>query len=491
MASKCCNDKDGPRWGWVVAFSAFWINMFMFGVLRSAGVFYVALMSMFHCTPSEAAWPVSLVPTTMCIMGPLAGILNHFFSVRIIVSFGILFGTICISVCYFATDVFQITILFGLGFGISIGLTCTLVPILINQYFNRQRATACGICYSGSTVGAFLFPIIVNVILEEYALRGTFLLLGGLVLHGLWGSMLLHPIEMHKKSKGVEIEMDCKNIEVEKYTNIGSIRRRDLIDQENADNDENSIRRNSIALSEHIVPINEDIRHSVSEETIKSDSCSKSLIENLKTNAKIFMNISYLLTTLSYISSHNVFVIITIILPSYAMTKNIDKENAIFLLSVYSISDLIGRMMPGWLSYRKILSNRTNMIIQLWLIGSLLVIAHMVNGYEGFIALTLAFGFTGGNLMVLSPVLVTEYAGIERAAIAFGFSNFFNGMFSLIRPNMIGYIKDTTGTYDLVFTAIGVLNLIAASLWTILLIVRQLSGYKCCGTKDRYYTIKT
>ena len=59
------------------------------------------------------------------------------------------------------------------------GLVGTQTPVIINQYFDRYRATASGIALAGGTIGSFIFPPLVKYIIVEYSLHGAFLILGG------------------------------------------------------------------------------------------------------------------------------------------------------------------------------------------------------------------------------------------------------------------------------------------------------------------------
>ena len=64
--------------------------------------------------------------------------------------------------------------------GIGIGLVTNLLPAIISQYFDKERAIACGISYAGSTLGAFIFPLFIEWLLTIYGLSGTLLLMGGI-----------------------------------------------------------------------------------------------------------------------------------------------------------------------------------------------------------------------------------------------------------------------------------------------------------------------
>ena len=78
-----------------------------------------------------------------------------------------------------------------------------------------------GIAYSGSSAGSFVFPPISNYILSAYDLDGTFLILGGIMLNALIGTMFFMTPKMYKlartqysgKAKQSPIITVCKNQE--------------------------------------------------------------------------------------------------------------------------------------------------------------------------------------------------------------------------------------------------------------------------------------
>lgn len=101
-------------WSWIIAFSCCWINIFLFGVFRSAGVLYRAFVNTYNCTYQEASWPISLAGSVASITGIAAGFLTHYFNIRTLVFFGILITSIAISACYFADTIIFIIVSLGI-----------------------------------------------------------------------------------------------------------------------------------------------------------------------------------------------------------------------------------------------------------------------------------------------------------------------------------------------------------------------------------------
>ncbi|GBN17461.1 hypothetical protein AVEN_143813-1 [Araneus ventricosus] len=134
---------------------------------------------------------------------PLAGSLSYRWSIRSITLFGVMLVTVTNVICWFISDMVLVTFFLGGLQGLGVGLAVTLVPVMINQYFVKYKTTGAGIACAGATVGSFALPSLVEFTIEEYGLKGAFLMMAGITLHGLLGASLLRPAEwLNKKTSG-------------------------------------------------------------------------------------------------------------------------------------------------------------------------------------------------------------------------------------------------------------------------------------------------
>ncbi|KAH9409998.1 hypothetical protein TYRP_009747 [Tyrophagus putrescentiae] len=180
-------------WAWVISVSIGAINGLTFGLIRSFGVFFFYLRQEFEISRQVASWPFALCTSCTYLTGPITGLLISYFHLRTIVFVGILFTSAGFASCFWVTDISQIVVLVGVVHGFGIGLSYMQTPVIIAQYFTRYTATATAISYAGGTVGSFIFPPLIESVIANYGLKGSFLIIGGILLNGLPFAMLLRP----------------------------------------------------------------------------------------------------------------------------------------------------------------------------------------------------------------------------------------------------------------------------------------------------------
>ncbi|KAJ2985860.1 hypothetical protein NUW54_g10004 [Trametes sanguinea] len=73
----------------------------------------------------------------------------------------------------FATEVWQLILLQGVGVGFGGGLLYMPVIKLLPEWFSERRGLAGGIIFAGTGVGGFVFPFILNALLDKVGLRWT------------------------------------------------------------------------------------------------------------------------------------------------------------------------------------------------------------------------------------------------------------------------------------------------------------------------------
>lgn len=103
--------------------------------------------------------------------------------------------------------------------GIGGGLSTTPGIIIVSMYFNKRRALANGICVSGTAAGSFVFPILIEYLIEKFGFHGTLLLLGAGMLHVCVSATLYRPYDENWATETIK-STKCENSSNSTATNL-------------------------------------------------------------------------------------------------------------------------------------------------------------------------------------------------------------------------------------------------------------------------------
>ncbi|XP_003741743.2 monocarboxylate transporter 12-like [Galendromus occidentalis] len=422
--------------GMIIVACVFWINFCLFGLLRSGALIYVELVTTFNCSYDVASWPLSLAGASICMIGPVVGLMEKIISIRAIVTWGIFIASASCALCYWVYDVGYFVILIGLLYGLGTGLTCTLTPVLLNERFPpEQRTLANGIAFSGSSVGSFVWPFLLEWLVKEFNLRGAMLIYGGLILNALLGALFLRrPNEVARDG----VKRGKREERIGNSDEIGS-----LFDQ---------TVKPSIKFAE------------------KKEEKSSPLVRCIKTLQKdlsVFLDPYFQLITISQVCFLFVYVTVFIVITDYAMDSGIQRSDTMFLMTIFGISDLISKPLPGMLTYNNFLTTKALLIIGSVAMGVICFILPYTRTYLWFAIIAFIYGLLTGGLSFIGPIIFQENISENQVPFAIGLGNFFVGITGFLRPPFIGVFKDTFGNYDGLFFSMGVICIASASLWSL------------------------
>ncbi|GFY16412.1 MFS domain-containing protein [Trichonephila clavipes] len=193
------------KWSWVIALACCFINCLLYGITRLSGLLLVSTVETFEVTRARAAIPFSVSTSVRNLSGIFVGYFGQKFGLRAVIFTGCILASLGAGLCFFVSDILWMTICWGGIFGIGCGLATCLLPLAINQHFDKHRGKASGISYSGSYIGSFIFPPVVVQLLDKYGLPGTFLVISSTLLNGLAAS-LLFPSPSSKSIKRNHLE---------------------------------------------------------------------------------------------------------------------------------------------------------------------------------------------------------------------------------------------------------------------------------------------
>ncbi|CAE1331453.1 unnamed protein product [Acanthosepion pharaonis] len=107
---------------------------------------------------------------------------------------------------FFAHNVEVLYVTYGILSGTFVGISYFAGNTIVGCYFKKKRTVAVGIAQSGTGVGAFALNYLLERSIFFYGMRGTFLLISGLLLNFLVYGALCRPLKTvntEKKMKDV------------------------------------------------------------------------------------------------------------------------------------------------------------------------------------------------------------------------------------------------------------------------------------------------
>jgi len=198
------------------------------------------------------------------------------------------------------------------------------------------------------------------------------------------------------------------------------------------------------------------------------------LWSKLRHDLSLLLNVHFAICTFTYVSFVLDFVAFIIILPDVAKDKGIADVDSKWLLSIFSITDFVGRIAPGWFSYWNLVTDKSVYIVSIALMGLCMALLTTASTWLHFVLISLLCGLVTGCQMVLSPAILADYLGVQNTAMAFGWANVICGLFTLVtRPLIIG-VKDIFGSYDWLSFILSGTALLSSFLWLMEILVTSI-----------------
>ncbi len=145
------------------------------------------------------------------------------------------------------------------------------------------------------------------------------------------------------------------------------------------------------------------------------------------------------------------------------------QEHAANIISLVLASSIAGRLLMGWLADR--IPKKYVMILIYSLVAGSIPLLHLAD-HNGFIYLfALIFGIgLGGDYMII-PLMSAELFGVRVMGRIMGIILTFDGLAEAFCPMLVGWIRDTTGSYATGFSLLMVLG--GIGIVTVSLLPRQ------------------
>lgn len=137
--------------------------------------------------------------SSMSFAGLFSGSLFQRFGMRQVGVVGGILYFLGTGMQLFATSTMHLLLAFSLIQGLAFGLIVPTCYTTFNHYFVKNRVMWMSFAQTLIGLGAMLYPIVMQKLMQWYGFRGCLLILTGLNAHAVLGMLVMHPVEWHMR----------------------------------------------------------------------------------------------------------------------------------------------------------------------------------------------------------------------------------------------------------------------------------------------------
>ncbi|XP_012532557.1 monocarboxylate transporter 9 [Monomorium pharaonis] len=439
-------------WAWAIVVGVTVINLAVLPVQQCFGLIFAERFASLGITATQTSLILHLNGTITCSLGLISGPMMKRFAFRQVAYFGSLTVILGICAAAFAKSLPMLIITYCVIIGIGQGIIFPATTLALNTYFRKKRNVAMGFSVTMTGLGPILMPLLIDVLLENFATTGTLLVLGGIASHSLVGASLLRPFQKEK-----EIVLIDKTTDISKEERTGN---------------EEKIENIAVQLlSEENTGERQPNHHPENRETEVKDSRRTSFLQKIITNMDLDLlhDNRYIAIvigmSISLVAETNFNATIPFVLGELA---NLDRTTIATMMSIQAAADITGRLCVPLLAQKIGWTCRNLYVISL--LGSILgrtILSMWGDTYIIVIGVALIVGLAKGTKAVFQALIIPDYVPLARLPAASGIQMVCNGILSISVGPIIGLVHDSTNSYvgALYFTSF--LSLCCVFLWLI------------------------
>ncbi|KAJ8729251.1 hypothetical protein PYW08_000832 [Mythimna loreyi] len=485
-SSRDSTDSPAPPpdggWGWMVVFASFMIHIVTDGMTYSFGIFYAEFLTYFDEGKGKTAWIVSILVGVTLSSGPISSSFVNRWGCRAVTVAGALLASVCVVLSAFANNVLMLIFTIGVGTGFGFGLIYLPAIVSVTVWFERYRSLATGIAVCGSGLGTFLFAPITSVLIENYGWRGAMAIIGALILNCVPLGLIFRPVPEIRQTPATEPMLPKQN-----KSPLKRSQSTEHVLRANGKFDDNDISRLTLSQPALNKPHEQKPPHSrhgsgimqrpdvlyqgsmtslarfrsTSPERVFTSVSTKEEPEvkcgwlpcstEIKAALGEMLDLSLLVDPIfilfaisNFLTSIGFYIPYVYTVP---MSESLGIENPPYLISIIGGSNLVGRIILGYISDKPWVNRLLAYNVCLTIAGIGTAMAMVCWEFWGLALYATTFGFCIGAYVGLTSVVLVDLLGIEKLTNAFGLLLLFQGIASLIGPPFAGWLYDTLHSY--------------------------------------------
>ncbi|XP_003743899.2 uncharacterized protein LOC100904565 [Galendromus occidentalis] len=434
-----------------VAFSMLIYTFFAMAVLKSSSVIYVGSMQMLDLTREQASWPATFAVMLSQLAGPAYGYLLKKTSERFCLVLGALLCSLPMMVAaLWATEAVTLCALIGVIQGLGSACSEVIPFVILMRHFQKYRGTVISGMYIITAVSGFAMPVLYEYIRQTYNFRVCLFVMGAANLGMLLGCIIVDRVPAAPESNvasgapGSGSHFSEISLSTDNYL-VGSILLKSHQSHTGSFRDVESLRERRPLVNSRPKPAGAVLDAS------KKGRLSLGFIHiTISRAATVFTLAAYLLVILDY-----------------ATDRHLDSVQGVLILTVFTIGDLMSRVLSGSLIDLRLFAHSWLMSATFLVQGASYLLLIYVDIYGMMLIASFLVGLTGGCRNILATVMVTEECEESSLALNLGVMNFVTGITIGFQPYLIGYIRDTLGNYEPLFFGFVLVNFGLFATWFI------------------------
>ncbi|XP_056130389.1 monocarboxylate transporter 2-like [Lampris incognitus] len=434
-------------WGWAIVLGSFISIGFSYAFPKSLTIYFKEIQEYFSVTYSEIAWVSSIMLAAMYAGGPVSSILVNRYGSRPVVMVGGLMVGAAMVTASFGNTIIHLYLCVGVigGFGLAFNLQPSLT--VIGTYFQVKRPMANGIAMAGSPVFLSTLAPLNQFLFDSFGWRGSFLILGGVVLHCCVAGALMRPVNKKVKPKPTTEPQAPKSYRAAASEEVTNTQSAGLLN-EKAD----------IQRTKH--------------------GCCDKLID-----LSLFKHRGFLIYLAGNIVMFFGFFAPVVFLAPYARHQGIDEYSAAFLLSIFALVDMVIRPITGLVANTKLIRPRIQYFFSLSVAynGVCSILCPLLPGYYGLVVYAILFGLAFGMVSALLFEVLMDLVGVHRFSSAVGLVTIIECGPVLLGPPISGVLVDIFQDYKYMYYTCGVMMLVPG----IFLFIANYYNYKKLDEEER------
>ncbi|KAM9342426.1 monocarboxylate transporter 2-like [Pholidichthys leucotaenia] len=414
-------------WGWAVVLASFISIGFSYAFPKSLTIYFKEIQEYFSVSYSEIAWVSSVMLASMYAGGPISSILVNRYGSRPVVMVGGLLVSMAMVLASFGTTIIHLYLCVGVIGGTGLAFNLQPALTIIGTYFHIKRPLANGLAMTGSPVVLFTLAPLNQFLFDSFGWRGSFLILGSIVLNCCVAGSLMRPVNKNVQPQPNTESPQCNGETTEEVAALDP-------STQSAD------------------PVIEETQNET-----KGQSQVHRFID-----LSLFKHRGFLIYLIGNVVMFFGFFAPVVFLAPYAKHQGIDEYSAAFLLSIFALVDMFIRPITGFTGNSKWVRPRIQYFFSFAVSynGVCHLICPLLPGYSGLIVYAVFFGLAFGMLSALLFESLMDLVGAHRFSSAVGLVTIIECGPVLLGPPISGALVDYFGDYRYMYYACGVLMLV-------------------------------